>query len=369
VAAQAAPSVSVGKPAAKAPAAQAEHVSSDPVVEVHPSIFAENYSEAAYKASNPDHEDPEAAKQVRAELSMGGPDASLLGKLGGIGAGLLGTTFLGYFVYAGMKGSHDLMYPEKSDFFKTPDAYGAPYETVAFHAHDGLNLSGWYVPAAVPTTKAIVIFHGHGSNKDTVYRKYGQWLHAKYNLFLYDSRYHGQSEGKFTTLGYYERKDAQIALDLTRAHGNNAIGVLGESMGGAVAIEATAADKGVKACLSDCAFDSLQDAIAPRAKLRGYPMPTAVGFAVVKTASIRAKGKLDSADPIKFVDQIAPRPLLIVHGQKDDETTPDNGEKLFAAAKEPKEIWRTPEAKHAESVDKYPDEYKARALAFFDKAL
>jgi fermentation-respiration switch protein FrsA (DUF1100 family) len=58
-----------------------------------------------------------------------------------------------------------------------------------------------------------------------------------------------------------------------------------------------------------------------------------------------------------------------VHGQQDDETVPANGEKLFAAAQEPKTFWRTPEARHANSWELYPEEYRDRVQRFFDTAL
>lgn len=331
-------------------------------------LFASDYAESRYLAVKDQPADPEVTRELKAQLSVDG--GLSWGKIGGgIGAGLLGAGFLGYFVYAGQVGAKDLMTPVKDTFTKDPGAYGVAFQDVKFHSHDGLKLAGWYVPAAVPTDKGLVIFHGHSSNKDTMYKKYGHWLRQKYNLFLYDSRYHGQSEGKYTTLGYYERKDAQIAIDQLRARGNTSVGLLGESMGGAVAISAGAVDKGVKAVWSDCAFDSLQDAIAPRAAARKYPMAAGVGRAVVATVSVKARARVATADPIRFVEQIAPRPLYLVHGQKDDDTTPMNSEKLFEKAKGPKEIWRTPDADHAQSVDMYADEYKARTFNFFDAAL
>lgn len=367
------PTVSVTR--GETPAAPAPAPAVVAPVEPPSQLFALDYSEAQYKASTLEAEDPAAAAELKraftaeSTASVGSGGFSW-GKVGGsIGAGLVGTSLLGYFVYAGMVGSKDLMFPVKTSYKTTPAEFGVPFDAVTFHAHDGLKLAGWYVPASTPTTKGLVVFHGHSSNKDTMFKKYGVWLREKYNLFFYDSRYHGESEGKFTTLGYYEKRDAQIAIDQLRARGNTSIGVLGESMGGAVAIQAAAADKGVKAVWSDCAFDSFKDAIAPRAKARKYPMPDGVAFAVTKMVSLRAKGMVDKADPIKFVDQIAPRPLYLVHGKKDDDTTPVNGEKLFEKAQAPKTMWWTEEADHAESVDKYPEEYKQRALTFFESAL
>jgi fermentation-respiration switch protein FrsA (DUF1100 family) len=188
-------------------------------------------------------------------------------------------------------------------------------------------------------------------------------------VFLYDQRRAGESEGTFVSLGYFERKDAALALDQLRRRGNTQLGVMGESMGGAVAIESAAMDSSVKACWADCAFDSLHDAIAPRAVKRKYPFPNYVATSVIAAASIRAHGKLVDADPIRWVDKISPRPLYLVHGQADDDTTPENSDKLFEKAGQPKTIWRTEGAHHAESWKLYTAEYKAKMLAFFQAAL
>ena len=44
------------------------------------------------------------------------------------------------------------------------------------------------------------------------------------------------------------------------------------------------------------------------------------------------------ADPLRAVRKLRGRPLLMVHGRWDRTVTPDQAERLFAAAEEPKEI-------------------------------
>ncbi|MFN3431303.1 MAG: alpha/beta hydrolase [Candidatus Sericytochromatia bacterium] len=310
----------------------------------------------------------------RAELDRfiaGKPEAQSEGFGGavGVGAGLIGVGLAGYLAYAGMVGSTDLMFPAREDFRRDPAAYQMPFEKVDFKSHDGLKLAGWYVPAAVKTDKALLILHGHGSNKDSVFRKYGNWLRQKYNVFLYDQRHAGESEGKFVSLGYLERQDAVLALEQLRRRGNTQLGVFGESMGGAVAINTAATVPDVKCVVTDCAFDSMVDAVGPRAAARKYPLPGLVAQSVVKTASLRAGHDLDDADPVKWVAKIAPRPFFLIHGMQDHETVPMNGEKLFAAAQEPKQAWWPANSKHCTAWKDYPDEYKQRVFGFLEKSL
>lgn len=305
----------------------------------------------------------------RAFLSKPAGQAEGLGGAVAIGAGLVGVGLAGYLAYAGQVGANDLMYPEPADLKQDPSSYSIPYEKVSFASHDGLKLAGWYVPAAVKTDKAVLVLHGHGSNKDWVFKKYGHFLRQKYNVFLYDQRRAGESEGTFVSLGYFERKDAALALDQLRRRGNTQLGVMGESMGGAVAINLAAVTPDVKAVVSDCAFDSLQDAIAPRAAARKYPLSGLVAKSIITTASLRAKADLDDADPVKWVAKIAPRPFFLIHSMEDRDTVPMNGEKLYAAAQSPKQAWWPKEARHCTAYKVYPEEYKQRVLSFFEQSL
>jgi fermentation-respiration switch protein FrsA (DUF1100 family) len=309
--------------------------------------------------------------QGQGHASATGASESLSGGLmgGGAAVGLLALGLAGYLTYTGLKGSHDFMLPGKETFRKPPSEYGMKFDEVAFQSHDGLKLVGWYIAADVPTTKGIVLFHGHGSNKDTAFKKYGQMLHDHFNLFIYDQRYCGESDGPYSTLGFLEDKDAVLAVDQLRSRGNTSIGLMGESMGAAVAIDTGAVIPDVRGVWADCAFDTLYDACEPRAAARHYPLPGLVADSVIKTVGFKSHCDVVQADPIKWIAKISPRPLYLVHGQKDDETTPINGEKLFAAAAEPKTMWRTPNAKHAESWSMYPDEYRERMRTFFDDAL
>ena len=47
---------------------------------------------------------------------------------------------------------------------------------------------------------------------------------------------------------------------------------------------------------------------------------------------------------------IAPTPVLIVHGDRDEYFPADHAEQLFEAARQPKELWIVPGFGHAESA-------------------
>ncbi|MEB3223748.1 MAG: alpha/beta hydrolase [Candidatus Sericytochromatia bacterium] len=339
-------------------------------------LFSEPYRRhATYRAATPEDAAVAASLEAEAQADAGaaGGAAPGLGPIarpwGLIGSALAGTALFGYAVYGGMVGSRDLLLPKRSTFRHSPAVFGWVFQDVRFKGHDGTDLVGWYVPAARPTTRALLMLHGHTSNKDRLLESYAAPLHDEFNMFFYDSRYHGESAGKLTTLGWHERRDASIALDRLRALGNTQVGAMGVSMGGAVALGLAADRPEVAGVWSDCAFSSLHDAVAPRAKLRGYPLPDYVAWSVVRAANLRARHNLPTADPIRAIATIAPRPVFLVHGEADDETTPANSQKLYDQAKEPRSLWMVPGAKHAESITTAPEAYRAKLLSFWRATL
>jgi alpha-beta hydrolase superfamily lysophospholipase len=50
--------------------------------------------------------------------------------------------------------------------------------------------------------------------------------------------------------------------------------------------------------------------------------------------------------PVRVVEQIAPRPLLVIHGTEDRRITEQQVQELFAAAEEPKSLWLVDGANH-----------------------
>jgi len=71
------------------------------------------------------------------------------------------------------------------------------------------------------------------------------------------------------------------------------------------------------------------------------------------------------------ISKIAPRPILLIHSADDDNaTTPVEGARqLFAAAGEPKELWVAPRGGHVGAINAFPDEYRARVVAFLRAGL
>jgi pimeloyl-ACP methyl ester carboxylesterase len=277
---------------------------------------------------------------------------------------------LGLFVcliLVAWRGAGQLIHPPHTHPQASPQAYGLAAEAIAFQNHAGLTLRGWFIPA--PRAKGTIVFsHGYASDctPDLIYAPL--FFQAAFNTLFFDYRGHGASDGNTTSLVYFERDDLSCALDFLHGRGIDKVGLIGFSMGGAIALATAPSSPTVVGVISDCAFANLRTVVTQAAINRGYPVWTSVplGWLVVALACLRLRVNLFAADPIHWVQHISPRPLLIMHGGQDPDAPVDQARRLFDAAREPKQLWIVPTAGHRKIEEIARDEYRQRLVEFFD---
>jgi fermentation-respiration switch protein FrsA (DUF1100 family) len=202
---------------------------------------------------------------------------------------------------------------------------------------------------------------------------FAEFLHRSgFNVLTFNSRARATSGGEYVTLGVLEQKDLISVVDFA-AHRPEVdperIGVLGVSLGGAVAILPAAADKQIRAVVDDCGFSDASSAIA--ASFQHFVHLPAVPFAPITVwiAGYRADIDLVRVRPVDVIGQISPRPILIIHGLDDYVLPVANSKRNFAAAREPKELWLVPGAKHGESHTVERAQYEQKVVTFFTSSL
>ncbi len=280
---------------------------------------------------------------------------------------------LGLFLAPLMVGyvlSHLLTRRHRPDERRWPAEYGLDYEEVTFPARDGLTLRGWWIPAS-GAERAVIFLHGYGGSMDPDVQYVPALHQAGFYVLMFDFRAHGRSDGQMTTVGYLERQDALGALDFVRAKGIERIGLLGFSMGGVVAMLTAPLCPAVRAVVVDGAPVRLSSALAGRGIEYGLPrwLSLASGWLTVAVTSLWVRANLFHYEPIRWVGQIAPRPLMFIYGARDQFVPAAELDALIAAAHSPKEVWRDPQAGHRTLDQLYPDEYRRRIVAFFDQYL
>jgi hypothetical protein len=134
---------------------------------------------------------------------------------------------------------HQVYHPERA-WVADGGVVGRTWEDVLFTASDGVRLSGWFYPANTNSPRApvaILVCHGNAGNISHRLGLYSVLLGMGVNLFAFDYRGYGRSEGRPGEEGTY--LDAQGAYGWLRQRGFGPANLIayGESLGGAVATE------------------------------------------------------------------------------------------------------------------------------------
>ena len=133
-----------------------------------------------------------------------------------------------------------LAYPQRTPIQRKPDALGLAFEEVSFEATDGVELRGWFIPAA---SKRLVICNHFGPANRQGYPgdldgypasngvhvdflpKYKALHDAGYNVLCYDLRLHGESaagEQGFSGVGLLEWQDVLGSLAYAKSRPDTA---------------------------------------------------------------------------------------------------------------------------------------------------
>jgi uncharacterized protein len=245
-------------------------------------------------------------------------------------------------------------------------------ESCTFQSYDECPLSAIILRPKKSNEKIILICHGIRHDKRSGIRFVQYLLKEGYTLMLLDFRNHGESGGCITTYGYHEKEDLRAAVRYLRKQGlTGSLGVLGASMGAAVALQAAAGFDDIQALVLDSPFASLEQvaieqtiAITNLPRFAVYlPMQLACWWSrFVEDFPVSEVSPLLSAASLKC-------PIFLIHGDADRKIGVHHSRQIFDAAPEPKELWIGEGAGHLGTYLKNPEEYQIRVLDFFAKHL
>jgi fermentation-respiration switch protein FrsA (DUF1100 family) len=215
---------------------------------------------------------------------------------------------------------------------------------------DGVPIECVHVPG--PSGLGVIVAHGFTQSwsKPMVWR-IATRLSQVGGVVSFDFRGHGRSGG-LSTLGDREIKDLDVAVRWARELGYRRIAAIGFSMGASIVLRYAGLLGGLDAVVSVSG--------PGRWYFRGTQAMRRVHWAVERRTgrfvtrrmlkTRVAAGRWDPAPlpPAEAAALIAPAPLLIVHGDQDLFFPVDHAQQLYAAARDPKELWIVPGFGHAE---------------------
>lgn len=263
-----------------------------------------------------------------------------------------------------------IVHPDRTAPQDIPSDYGiANWEDVTFPSADGLRLGAWFIPPDPASDGSTVIFiHGLGSNRGGLLDQAAMLVQEGYGALLLDLRAHGQSEGKVTTFGYNEVNDVRGAVSYlaTRPEVNSErLGLVGESLGAATAIQSTARIPAIDVLVAESSFTTLEDNVAEGVRVIAGLPPFPFAPLIVYFGSRAAGLDISAVRPIDDIDDVAPRPILIIHGRQDELVPVESAERLYAAAGEPKELYIIDNAGHYPLIAPDPVRFETTLVGFF----
>jgi fermentation-respiration switch protein FrsA (DUF1100 family) len=243
-----------------------------------------------------------------------------------------------------------LFYEPEATVTHTPKDQGLAFEAVQFKSADGTKLSGWFIPSITPAHGTVIHFHGNALNIGEQYLIVSWLAQSGFNVFVFDYRGYGASQGRPSRAGVYADAVAALRYLKTRRDiDQSKIIVFGQSLGGALALRV----------VGDNHFDGIVGVVEES------------GFASYRSVAEAHYGFIgnllvpDDDQPEVAAAKISPIPLLIIHGDHDSVVPYAEAQEIFAAAREPKELWTVAGGEHLAASLQFGQLYKPRLLQKF----
>ncbi|MCK4265205.1 alpha/beta fold hydrolase [Candidatus Babeliales bacterium] len=246
-------------------------------------------------------------------------------------------------------------------------------EEVKFDTTDDLKLSGLLIRKKEARGNVLLC---HGFQRTKEFMKLFMKNFDNYNIFMFDFRGHGQSDGYITTLGLSEACDVISAAKFFR----NTVDlqkklpfvILGLSMGGSASLRAAFLRPDLcDALILDSSFKDLDGAIdAAFTYHSGLP-----NFPFVFFIRLMAKYFYDcdvsKMKPIKLIENVK-TPILFIHSSTDTIVPTEHSLELYSKSfisGNKAKIWIAPPVFHGTVERHYPNEYKKKVQSFLNKIL
>lgn len=262
-------------------------------------------------------------------------------------------------------------------------------EDVVLNTPDGLKLRAAYLKTTAPQRKGVILFGlEYGANRWSCVPYCDHLRQAGYDIFSYEPRNQGESDRQpdYEPLQWITDRDVndcQTAVNYLKSRPDaepKGIGLYGISKGGNAGLAVAARDTFVRCVLTDGAF-ATYSVMVPYMRYwfsiynknymtQGLMPANYYGFFAhwgLWQAHAAHKVRYPHLEPL--IKRIAPRPIFMIHGEKDSYIRPSMALAFFNRAKEPKDFWLVPGARHNQAIELAGDEYRNRVREFFDEWL
>ncbi len=246
-------------------------------------------------------------------------------------------------------------YPDSKTYF-TPEQFVKSYQSFDIKTEDGITIKAKLLKTKNKVPKGTIIqFHGNAQNMSSHMASLVWLTELGYDLFIFDYRGYGNSEGSPDPEGL--NFDAQAALKKAKEcqieRKAKKFIVYGQSLGGAVLMRALEdyGTEGIDHLILESTFMSYRNIAIKKMK------SGAITYLFFPLAYLIVNNSYSASS----VPEI---PLLVIHGKKDPVVEFEFGEEIFNKGKEPKELWQIPEEQHINAYFVEQGKYRGKLINY-----
>jgi len=242
-----------------------------------------------------------------------------------------------------------------------------PVESVQIPAADGSTVHGWMIYGK-PGNGVVLLLHSMRSNRVEMLSRARFLKDQGFSVLLIDLQAHGETAGDHITFGLHESRNAEAAVTfLRKTFPTERIGALGTSLG-AAAIVLAQQELRLNAVILESLHPTIEEAVENRLKLHFGDYGSLLLPLMLWQLAFHLDISIDELSPILRINNLH-SPLLFISGTDDRHTTQSETERLFEAARTPKDLWIVPGAKHFNMHTYAGREYEQHVNAFLSKYL
>ncbi|MBQ8626159.1 MAG: alpha/beta hydrolase [Agathobacter sp.] len=221
----------------------------------------------------------------------------------------------------------------------SPDEVDVPISETDVKTEDGLNIHLYETEVDDPkgviilltgiTHLSITQFFGHAK----------MFADAGYVSVLVEARAHGKSDGKHITFGTQDVRDVRAAVKHIKnrlIYKDLPLIIMGFSMGAATAVNSASLIPEIDALISCASFSRWEDVCMERMIREGCPrfIAKCLASCVNIHGFIKFGKDFITHQPVKTIQQIGNKPILMIHSDGDDTVFPVNHNRLKKSYKE-----------------------------------
>ena len=234
------------------------------------------------------------------------------------------------------------------------------YETVLIQSNK--LLEAWWIKRD-SAKGTVALFHGYGGEKSSMLDKAAVFRQMGYNTLLVDFMGAGRSEGRQTTVGFFEAQEVKDCLAYLKEQGETNIHLFGTSMG-AVAIMKAIDKYNIQpaSIIIECPFGTMMQTVKARFKIMGVPsFPMAQ--LLVFWGGIQNGFWAFEHNPVEYAKNIH-CPTLLLYGEHDPKVSRSEIDAIYANLKGKKQLKTYPEAGHENYLTNYKEAWVNDIEAF-----